>query len=272
MQGDLKDRIKEHYDIVSPFYNQLWGEHIHHGYWISGDESKEKAQEQLTDLLCERADVKNGMKILDVGCGTGGSSIYLAKKYKAQVTGITISPKQIEIARNLAKIRNTDPQFLLMDAENMAFNEKFDLVWSIEALSHLSNQEKYFSDAADLLPSGGKFALTDWFKKADLSPEQEREFIAPIEIGMLLPHLRTMEEYINYMKKNDFRIIFSEDISVKVFKTWDICFDMLKDINLWKLALRLGSDFIAFMKSFQDMRKGYKSGNFVYGIIIAEKI
>src|SRR5215472_12399495 len=73
-----KVKVREHYDRMSPYYRSLWGEHIHHGYWIRGDESKEAAQVQLTEHLAEAAGIEAGAKILDVGCGLGASSIYLA--------------------------------------------------------------------------------------------------------------------------------------------------------------------------------------------------
>src|ERR1700719_2427703 len=86
-----KHRIIEHYDVLSPYYRSLWGEHPHHGYWIRGDESKEKAQLQLIEHLAQLADIQRGADILDIGCGFGASSIYLAKHFNATVTGITIS-------------------------------------------------------------------------------------------------------------------------------------------------------------------------------------
>src|SRR5216683_8199546 len=97
-----KHRIIEHYDIISPYYRSLWGEHLHHGYWIRGDESKEKAQVQLIEHLAQIATIQTGLKILDVGCGTGASSIYLAQKYKVNATGITISPVQVDLANQAA--------------------------------------------------------------------------------------------------------------------------------------------------------------------------
>jgi tocopherol O-methyltransferase len=86
-----KVKVREHYDRMSPYYHSLWGEHIHHGYWIRGDESKETAQVQLIEHLAEAAAIQPGAKILDVGCGFRASSIYLARKYGAEATGITIS-------------------------------------------------------------------------------------------------------------------------------------------------------------------------------------
>src|SRR5258708_39693403 len=94
-----KPKIIEHYDVVSPYYRSLWGEHLHHGYWIRGDESKEEAQLQLAEHLAELANVQTGSIVLDIGCGLGGSSIYFAQKYKTRAIGITNSPVQVEMAR-----------------------------------------------------------------------------------------------------------------------------------------------------------------------------
>src|SRR5690349_20008757 len=82
-----KRKIVEHCDLVSPYYQSLWGDNIHHGYWIRGDESKEVAQVQLTDHLAQLAGIQAGSSILDIGCGFGGSSIHLAQKYKVSATG-----------------------------------------------------------------------------------------------------------------------------------------------------------------------------------------
>src|SRR5579859_2867012 len=131
--SDHKRKIIEHYDVVSPFYRSLWGEHLHHGYWIRGNESKEKAQVQLIEYLAEVARVKPGAEILDIGCGFGGSSLYLAKQYRAAVTGITISPVQVEMAIQAAAAERLDARFLLMDAEAMQFQKRFDVLWSVES-------------------------------------------------------------------------------------------------------------------------------------------
>src|SRR3984893_18949378 len=105
-----KREIVEHYDVVSPYYRSLWGEHLHHGYWIRGDESKEEAQLQLTEHLATLADIPEGAAVLAIGCGLGASSLYLARKYKARATGITISLVQVEMARKAALAAHVDAQ------------------------------------------------------------------------------------------------------------------------------------------------------------------
>src|SRR6266481_2333721 len=154
-----KHRIVEHYDIVSPYYRSLWGEHIHHGYWIRGDESKEQAQLQLIEHLAQLASVKPGADILDIGCGFGGSSLYLARKYNASVTGITNSSVQVEMANTAAAREQLDARFLLMDAEAMDFQKQFDVLWSVESISHYQHLPQFFASAAKLLKPGGTFAI-----------------------------------------------------------------------------------------------------------------
>jgi 2-polyprenyl-3-methyl-5-hydroxy-6-metoxy-1,4-benzoquinol methylase len=139
----LKDRIKLHYDLASDYYLNLWyahpaltclvcthacprGEHIHHGYWPTpaskASDTKETAQLNLIRLLLSVSALskesypddstrpagappppETPLRILDVGCGIGGTSRYLASTLGASVTGITISSKQVQIARRLSK-------------------------------------------------------------------------------------------------------------------------------------------------------------------------
>src|SRR5260370_23581067 len=151
-------KIIEHYDVLGPLYRSVWGEHLHHGYWIRGDESKEQAHLQLVEHLATLANIQPNSNILDIACGIGASSLYLAKEFHASVTGITISPVQIEMAKQGAKEKHLDATFLLMDAEAMNFQLQFDLLWSVESISHYQDRRKFFAAAAKLLNPYGPFA------------------------------------------------------------------------------------------------------------------
>jgi tocopherol O-methyltransferase len=185
---------------------EIRGEHIHHGYFLTPSDTKEKAQVQLIDLLLERSALPPGSTVLDVGCGIGGTSRFLAKSHGCNVTGVTISGRQVEIARKLtleasagqnevvdattgaAKLGDGSVRFIELDAEKMGgyFNEapntaKFDCVWISEAMSHLPNKELFFRNAALLLNPGGKLVVADWFKSEDLTEEQFKADISAIE-------------------------------------------------------------------------------------------
>ncbi|KAF7549970.1 hypothetical protein G7Z17_g6041 [Cylindrodendrum hubeiense] len=213
----LKDRIKLHYDLASDYYLSLWGEHIHHGYWPTEESqatlTKEEAQTNLIQLLLDISKSPPNSAVLDVGCGVGGTSRYLASKYGCTVTGITISSKQVEIANRLTKAAaegdgTIDPtstdtpgtpdsegfiqlglgkvRFIELDAEKMAgfFDGQegtFGTVWISEALSHFPNKALFFENAKRVLQSGGKLVLADWFKAEDIDDTAFVNDIKPIE-------------------------------------------------------------------------------------------
>ena len=268
LRSNDKHRIIKHYDAISPYYRSLWGEHLHHGYWIRGDESKEKAQLQLIEHLAQLAGVKPGSEILDIGCGLGASTLYLAKNYKAAVTGITISEVQVEMAAKAAATEQLDAKFLLMDAEAMHFQKQFDLLWSVESISHYQRREEFFASAAKLLKPGGLFAITDWFKKENLTPAETKKFIDPIEKGMLV-ELQIMDDYEHFLTSNGLQIMRRDILNKNCARTWDLCLDIISDKAFWALAVKLGPEFVSYLKAFQAMRAGFASGNFVYGLFVA---
>jgi tocopherol O-methyltransferase len=264
-----KHKIIEHYDVASPYYYSLWGEHLHHGYWVRGDESKDTAQVQLIEHLAQLANIQIGSRILDIGCGFGGSSLYLAKKYDASTTGITISPVQTQIAKEAAAKANLDVSFLLMDAEDMQFAQPFDLLWSVESISHYHDPKKFFASAAKLLKPGGCFALTDWFQKENLSIADKRRFIEPIEKAMMV-ELRGMNDYSEFLVANGLHVVHRQDLTLSCAKSWDIGLDLIKNKTVWSLAATLGAEFVTYLKAFRAMRAAFASGDFVYGLFVAK--
>jgi tocopherol O-methyltransferase len=264
-----KRKIIEYYDLASPYYHSMWGDHIHHGYWIRGDESKETAQIQLIEHLAQLANLKTGSRILDIGCGFGGSSLYLAKKYGASTTGITISPVQVQMAKEAAAKKNLDASFLLMDAEDLQFAQPFDMLWSVESISHYHDPRKFFASAVKFLKPGGCFALTDWFRKENIPPADKKKFIEPIEEGMMV-ELRGMNDYNDFLVSSGLQVVHRQDLTVNCAKSWDIGLDIITDKAFWSMAAKHGAELISSLKAFHAMRAGFASGNFVYGLFVAK--
>lgn len=163
------------------------------------------AQARLVDLLLERSKLPRGSRVLDVGCGIGGTSRYLANKQGCSVTGITISGQQVKLAKDLStkevgsvdgkaeksaftSLRNGSVRFLELDAEKMGdfftaldTQVSFDCIWISEAMSHLPDKELFFRNASILLATGGKLVVADWFKAEELTDAQMEADIRPIE-------------------------------------------------------------------------------------------
>lgn len=300
----LKDRIKLHYDLASDYYLSLWGEHIHHGYWATDEskakDSKEVAQISLIRLLLEISDVADGSKVLDVGCGIGGTSRFLVSQMGCTVTGITISTKQVEIARRLTKAEPSKGpgesdgvaaedaegfmklgkgrvRFIELDAEKMgdffaSDSGAFDVVWISEALSHFPNKQLFFENARRVLKPGGKLVLADWFKAEGLGDKEFENDIKPIEDGMLLPPLCTQAAYVKLATDAGLRLLGGpKDISKDVSKTWDISWSLVQNPSLWAFAFSQGRDGIAFLQAFRAMRRGYANGSFRYAVMSFQK-
>jgi tocopherol O-methyltransferase len=268
---NAKSKIVEHYDVVSPYYYKLWGEHLHHGYWTRGDESKEQAQHQLIEHLACLAKIPKGAAILDVGCGFGASSFYLCKQFGAAATGITISKVQVEMANVAAARERVDARFCLMDAEAMTFDKSFDVLWSVESISHYHDRKKFFASAAKLLKPGGIFALTDWFKRPNLSRTELRKYIHPIEQGMFV-RLEEVGQYEEFLRSNGMEILRREELTSHCARTWDVCLEIIGHSAFWALAAKRGKNFVRYLNSFRAMRTGYSSGAFVYGLLVARKL
>lgn len=263
-------KIKKHYDVLSPYYKSLWDKHIHHGYYITGKESKSLATKQLINLLVKKAELKKKSKVLDVGCGIGATSIYFSEKFDCDVTGITISTEQVRLAKKAAKRFKNKPKFLVQDANKLMINENFDLIWSVEMISHLNKRSLFFKTISNMINDGGKWCIAAWIKDSFITNKEEEKYIKPIEKGMLVK-LPTKEEYFNYFKDNSLELMYYEDISKKVSKTWHISLDIIEKPELWNLARKNGSDFIEFLKSFNAMKKGFKSGCFKYVVMVVSK-
>lgn len=149
-----------------------WGEHIHLGHYGSPPQKKDFLQAKA-DFVAEMVSwggldqLPAGTTLLDVGCGIGGSSRILARDYGFAVTGVTISPKQVERAQQLTP-KDLNAQFLVDDAMDLSFpDESFDVVWSIEAGPHMPDKAVFAKELLRVLRPGGILVVADWNQRDD---------------------------------------------------------------------------------------------------------
>lgn len=156
-------------DGILEFY---WGEHIHLGYYGKPP--------QRQDFLAAKADFVHqmvrwggldrlppGTTVLDVGCGIGGSSRILARDYQFAVTGITISPQQVNRARELTP-EGITAKFAVDDAMALSFPDaSFDVVWSIEAGPHMPDKAVFAKELMRVIKPGGVLVVADWNQRDD---------------------------------------------------------------------------------------------------------
>ena len=189
---------------------RLWGEHIHLGFYPSGKINIDfrKAKVQFVHELVKWSGLDKlpkGSRVLDVGCGIGGSSRILAKYYGFNVTGITISPAQVKRAKELTPYK-LNCNFQVMDALDLKFEDgSFDAVWSVEAGAHMNDKSKFADEMLRTLRPGGYLALADWNSR-DLI-QYPPSFFEKLVIKQLLeqwvhPNFISINEFSNILRKN----------------------------------------------------------------------
>jgi tocopherol O-methyltransferase len=270
-----KELVQRFYDIGSPYYAEMWGEHIHDGYYITGRESRGEAQENLVKHLAAGAAIGKGDRVLDVGCGIGGSSIWLARNCGAVTVGITISPVQLKMAKKLAAERRAVCTFLLMDADEMHFDGKFDVIWAVAVCTHLPDQATFIEKATGFLNPHGRFVLFDWMLGNGEAGARADRQVNAVRRGMLLASLHTMPEYVLWFTGKGYRIVSSEDITAATALTWEGAQALVRRPAVWKFAASLGVNegkrAIAFIHGLGAMKAAMAGGKLIAGAIIAER-
>src|SRR5687767_12929404 len=139
--NEYHQRIVQYYRESENAYKDSWDLDkslaIHYGYWDKKVRSFSESLVRMNEVMMETANIKPGEKVLDAGCGVGGSSIFLASTIGCRVTGITLSPAQVGKARINAETKNVSGlvDFRVMDYCATSFEDNsFDVVWGCESV------------------------------------------------------------------------------------------------------------------------------------------
>ena len=255
------DTVASAYDAWTQdrLLERLWGEHIHLGFYPLGKSNIDfrKAKVQFVHELVKWSGLDKlpkGSRILDVGCGIGGSSRILAKFYGFNVTGITISPAQVKRARELTS-SELNCNFQVMDALDLKFEDgSFDAVWSVEAGAHINDKIKFADEMLRTLRPGGYLALADRNSR-DLNADPPSIFENLVLIQLLVqwvhPNFISINEFGNILRsnKNSAGRVVSENWNIYTNPSWyDSIFE---GIRRPLTILSLGP--LAILKSFREI-------------------
>ncbi|MGU9867132.1 cyclopropane fatty acyl phospholipid synthase [Kluyvera ascorbata] len=149
---------KEHYDIGNDLFALMLDPHMQYscGYWRNA-QSLEEAQNAKLKMICEKLQLKPGVRLLDIGCGWGGLAAYAAQNYGVSVDGVTISREQQKLAQQ--RCEGLDVNILLQDYRDL--NTGYDRIVSVGMFEHVGpkNYDTYFSVVDRCLKPNGLFLL-----------------------------------------------------------------------------------------------------------------
>ena len=256
-------QIKEHYDSLAFIYRTFWGDHIHHGLF-QDSESAAEAQVKMLSHCVEILGLRGEEEALDVGCGHGGTLIYLVQTLGCSGTGLTISPKQARIAKENAARAGLGNRlsFVIGDADRFSFPAgAFDVVWVMESSEHFQDKAGFFRNVARTLWPGGKLLLAAWTGSMQIPR------VAEVARAFLCPELWTREQYELAIESAGLNVAYTEDLSANVVRTWEVCRERG---NLAKPVLKLMPRAVQEFAAGMDLiLEAYRSGDLTYTVISA---
>jgi len=280
MAPTLQRRIQEFYDASSGLWEDIWGEHMHHGYYGadgSDRKSRYQAQVDLIEELLRWGGVEQASQILDVGCGIGGSALHLAEKYGAIATGITLSPVQANRAQERAKVAGLEAHFEVADALAMPFeDETFDLVWSLESGEHMPDKAQFMAECCRVLKPGGTFLMAAWCHRPDEPPHDpltldEKQHLERIYQVYCLPYVISLPAFEAIAHDLPFQDIHTEDWSDAVAPFWREVIGSAFSLRAVMGLLKAGPKIIKAATSLGLMQQGYQRGLMKLGVMRATK-
>lgn len=283
MTQQLYQEIKEFYDASSNLWESIWGEHMHHGYYGKDGRRKLDRRQAQIDLIEEllswaKANQTQPQDILDVGCGIGGSSLYLAQKFGARVTGITLSPVQANRAKERAQAAGLTAKtnFQVANALDMPFaDNSFDLVWSLESGEHMPDKVKFLQECYRVLKPGGKLILATWCHRPTnaVTPltADEQKHLQDIYRVYCLPFVVSLPDYTKIVEECGFQDLEVDDWSTAVAPFWDVVIDSAITPQAVIGLFKAGWKTMEAAISLRLMSGGYQRGLIRFGLIAATK-
>lgn len=211
--------IINYYEECDNAYRDTWGldynMQLNLGLWKKGTKNLSQALLNLNQEIAEKAALTADSKVLDAGCGVGGTAIYFAKHFGCQVVGITLAPHQAKKARANAAKAGVEKlcNFEVMDFMKTTFaDESFDTVVGIESICYAEPKITFIKEAHRLLKKGGKLVVADNLQgKAELSEKEYTSLYTNAFYGCKVTSLATEGDYLKNLEAVEFTKFDCED-------------------------------------------------------------
>lgn len=272
--------VENYYNQTEVHYRRFWrlkeAAGLHYGIWDETTKNASKAILNTNKLLMNLGEIKKEHKVLDAGCGIGGSSIYLAKNIGCNVYGITLSKKQSETAKKLADKNNLEHllKFSQVNYLKTSFEDNsFDIVWAIESFGSAPDKSLFFKEMNRILKPGGKILFADMFKPYNYAISENKTMQVMLN-GWAISDILSIDELRELSEKYKFEMIQIKDVSKEIKKSVGIIyfasilgFFGTKIYNLFKKASYFSR--IHYTTGFAQ-KKAYENGDWGYYLVVLQ--
>lgn len=161
--GDISEHSeaskRQHYELPAEFFAAVFGKHVKYssGYWPSEDTTLDESEDRMLELTCERAELEDGQDILELGCGWGSLTLWMAEKYpNSKITAVSNAEGQKAWIHKAAKQRGlSNIEVITSDIAELELEGSFDRVVSVEMFEHLRNYKALLKKISALLKDDG---------------------------------------------------------------------------------------------------------------------
>lgn len=270
--------VARHYDELDYFYRQVWGDHVHHGYWSSpGDRATvEEATTRLLEEVITPLALRERDRVADIGCGYGASARWVAHRHGVEVEALTVSGEQLAAASRLAPPARGSVRMRVCDwLDNDLPDDSLDAAYAIESLAHMTDKGRFFSQLRRTLKPGGRASLACWLTGPDPGV-LERGLLRAICDEGRLPGMGTAEDYTTLIRLAGLEVVSTRDVSRQVERTWWIIAKRVVAglfTNRRYLAFLLNRAFREriFVLTLPRLLLAYRTGAMAYGVFQLRK-
>ena len=219
-----KSAIIKYYKECNNAYRDAWGldknMQLNLGLWKKNTKNLTEALKNLNNEIAAKLEVKPHYKILDAGCGVGGTAIYLAKNFSCEVVGISLVSNQVEQARKNAKAAQVEHlvTFEEMDYQNTSFpGASFDAIIGIESICYAEPKIDFLTEAFRLLKKGGCLVMAENLQgKEVLSADEVKSLYTNAFNGCQVKSLDTKQQYLKNLNQVGFSAASCEDYTALI--------------------------------------------------------
>ena len=207
-------------------YRALWlnptTRAIHFGWWGDGAANHAESLLAMNRFMASRVGVGFGDRVLDAGCGVGGTAMWLAQERTAHVVGITPVPDQVDRARRYAaeRVLGDRVRFEQGDYRETGFPDgSFDVVWAQESLCHVADKARFFAEAWRILRPGGRLVVAEYLRRSRPLATEDEGLLRTWLSGWAIPDLGTPEEMERWALDSGFAEVEVDDVTWGVLRS-----------------------------------------------------
>jgi cyclopropane fatty-acyl-phospholipid synthase-like methyltransferase len=213
------DQCQVDYEIVWHLNSQMC---MHYGYWDDTTPTLRSALRNMNAKLASFAEIKPNEKILDAGCGVGGSSFFLSKNFRCEVEGITLSKQQVSYATQKAEefgLQHTI-NFSVRNYLDTKFPDNyFDVVWAIESVCHAVDKKLFLEEAFRVLKKGGRLVVADFFSNSEVYNNNQKSWLQKWANTWAVPSFECLDLFTTNAAETGFQNIHSRNITSHIMPT-----------------------------------------------------